>query len=156
MMIQRIQTVYLFIVAGLFIALMFLPIALLQSEGNLYSFEATGLNTVTQPPELAYPTWSLMALAAIIILLVFAIIFMYKKRILQIRMCIFNALLMIGFCALVGFYLWHFEKLPELPDMKVKIRIWASFPIIALILNYLAIRNIGADEALIRSLERLR
>jgi amino acid permease len=143
-------------VAGLFIALMFLPIALLQSEGNMYSFDVTGLNTVIQPSELAYPAWSLMAIAAIIILLAFVIIFMYKKRILQIRMCIFNALLMIGFCVLVGFYLWYFERSPELPDMKTNIRIWAAFPVIALILNYLAIRNIGADEALIRSLERLR
>jgi hypothetical protein len=38
----------------------------------------------------------------------------------------------------------------------VNIRISAAFPLIAIILNYLAIRNIGADEALIRSLERLR
>ncbi|MDR2775136.1 MAG: DUF4293 domain-containing protein [Tannerella sp.] len=155
-MIQRIQTVYLLIVAGLFLALIYLPVALLQSEGNLYSFEVTGLNTVIQPPELAYPTWSLMAVAVIIILLALATIFLYKKRILQIRMCIFNALLMIGFCALSCFYLWHFGQLPELPDMEVNIRIWAAFPVIALILNYLAIRNIGADEALVRSLERLR
>jgi hypothetical protein len=155
-MIQRIQTVYLLIVAGLFIALMFLPIAVLQSGSNLYSFEVTGLNTVAQPSEFTCPTWSLMAIAAIIILLAFVIIFMYKKRIFQIRMCIFNALLMIGFYALFGFYLWQFGKSPELPDMKVNIHIWAAFPIIALILNYLAIRNIGADETLVRSLERLR
>ncbi|MDR1097430.1 MAG: DUF4293 domain-containing protein [Tannerella sp.] len=156
-MIQRIQTVYLFIVAGLFIALMFLPIAVLQSGDRFYSFEVSGLNTITQPSELIYPTWSLMALAAIIILLSFVIIFMYKKRVFQIRMCIFNALLMIGFCALFGFYIWQFGKSPEqLPDMKLNIRIWAAFPVIALILNGLAIRNIGADEVLVRSLERLR
>jgi hypothetical protein len=155
-MIQRIQTVYLLIVAGLFIALMFFPIAVLRSGDQFYSFEVSGLNTIMQPSELVYPTWSLMAIAAIIILLSFAIIFMYKKRVLQMRMCIFNALLMIGFCALFGFYIWQFGKSSELPDMKLNIRIWASFPIIALILNYLAIRNIGADEALVRSLERLR
>jgi hypothetical protein len=143
-------------VAGLFIALMFLPVAMLQSGDRLYSFDVSGLNTVAQQPELLYPTWSLMALAAIIIILSFVIIFTYKKRILQIRMCIYNALLMIGFCALFGFYLWQFGKLPELPDMKINIRIWAAFPFVALILNYLAIRNIGADETLVRSLERLR
>jgi hypothetical protein len=144
------QTVYLLIVAGLFIALMFLPMAVLHSGSDLYSFEVTGLNTVTA---LSYPTWSLSALTAIIILLAFVAIFMYKRRILQIRMCVFNALLMLGFCLLFGFYLWKFG---ELPDMKVNIRIWAAFPVVALILNYLAIRNIGADEALVRSLERLR
>jgi hypothetical protein len=144
-------------VAGLFLALMFFPIAILQSSDHLYSFDVLGLNTITQQPaELVYPTWSLMAIVSIIILLTFVIIFAYKKRLLQIRMCIFNTLLMIGFCALFGFYLWQFGKSPELPDVKINIRIWAAFPLIALILNYLAIRNIGADETLIRSLERLR
>ena len=155
-MIQRIQTAYLLIVAGLFIALMFLPFATIQSGSDLYSFDITGLNTLVQPSELIHPTWSLMAIAAIISLLSFVIIFMYKKRMLQIRICVFSTFLIIGFCALAGFYLWQFGKSPELPDMKISMRLWAAFPIISIILNYLAIRNIGADEVLVRSLERLR
>ena len=155
-MIQRIQTVYLLIVASLFIALMFLPLAIIQSGDTLYSFDVTGLNILTQQSVLAFPTWSFMILAAIIILLSFVIIFMHKKRILQIRMCVFNTILIIGFCALFGFYLWQFGKSSALPDMTVSLRVWAAFPIISIILNYLAIRSIGADEALIRSLERLR
>jgi hypothetical protein len=156
-MIQRIQTAYLLIVAGLFISLLFLPLAVIQSGDALYSFNVTGLNTITtQPVELVYPTWSLMALATIIALASFFIIFMYKKRILQIRLCVFNTIIIIGFCALFGFYLWQFGKSPELPDMKTNMKIWAAFPLISIILNYLAIRNIGADEALVRSLNRLR
>ena len=41
-------------------------------------------------------------------------------------------------------------------DIALNVKIALSFPIIALILDYLAIRNIGADEALVRSLDRLR
>ena len=155
-MIQRIQTAYLLIVAGLFIALMFLPLASLTSGSDMYLFDVTGLNSLAQPSELISPTWSLMALAAFITLLSFVIIFMYKKRIRQIRICVFNTFLIIGFCALSGFYLWQFGKMPELPDMKISMKIWAAFPIISIILNYLAIRSIGVDEALVRSLERLR
>ena len=154
-MIQRLQTVYLLIVAVLFIALMFLPLAVLQHGNNLYSFDVMGLNTVSQP-ELVYPTLPLMAIGAIIAMLPLVTIFMYKKRLLQIRMCVFNALLIIGFCSLFGYYLWQFSKSADFPNMNINIRLWASFPIIALIFDYLAIRNIGADEALIRSLERLR
>ena len=155
-MIQRIQTLYLLGVAGLFIALLFLPPAIIRSGNNLFTFQVSGLQTVTDPVKLVYPTWSLMVLAAIIVLFSFLIIFSYKKRVLQMRMCVFNAFLMIGFCLLFGFYLWVFSQLPELPNMKIHFRIWASFPFISLILNYLAIRNIGTDEAMIRSLERLR
>ena len=153
-MIQRIQTVYLLIVAGLFSALLFLPLALVQSGVTLYSFDVFGLNTVIAPITLAYPTWSLLAIAGVIIILSFVILFLYKRRVLQIRMCVYNALLIIGFCILVGFYLWRFAA--QLPEMKITFRIWAAFPIIALILDYLALRNIGADEILVRSLERLR
>ena len=155
-MIQRIQTIYLLLVAGLFIALLFLPFAVIQSGDVLYRFQVSGLHSTTMQTELIYPAWSLMAIAAIIVLLSFIIIFTYKKRVLQIRMCIYNALLMIGFCALAGFYIWQFSKAPELTGMKINFSFWASFPIVALVLNYLAIRNIGADETMVRSLERLR
>jgi len=155
-MIQRIQTVYLLAVAGMFIALLFLPLAVIRSNETIYMFGVDGLKTTTAIAELAYPTWSLMAIAAVIILLSFIIIFMYKKRVIQMRMCIYNVLLIIGFCILFGFYIWQFSQSPELPNMKYNIHFWAAFPFVALILNYLAIRNIGADEAMIRSLNRLR
>jgi len=155
-MIQRIQTVYLCIVAGLFLALFFLPFALMQSGEALYSFQVAGLFTTTASPELVYPTWALMIIAAIIVLLSFLCIFMYKKRILQMRMCVYNILLMIGFCVLAAFFISQINESPDFPNLKINFRIAASFPFIAMILSYLAIRNIGADEALVRSLERLR
>jgi len=155
-MIQRIQTVYLLLVSALFIALLFLPLAIIRSGDTVYSFEVVGLYTATKPTELAFPTWSLLAIDVLITLIAFVVIFSYKKRILQLRLCVYNTFLMIGFCALFGFYLYQFNKSPDLPECKIFLRFWVAFPIVALILNYLAIRNIGADEAMIRSLERLR
>jgi len=161
-MIQRIQTLYLLIVAALFVAIVFLPIASLQSGDDVYSFDAAGLNFETVDDAgtssfvLAYSTWALFALASLVALLSFTIIFMYKKRMLQIRLCIFNSLIIIGFCLLAVYYLRIFSGSPFLPDLSITPCIWTSFPLISLILNYLAIRNIGADETLVRSLERLR
>ena len=155
-MIQRIQTLYLFIVAGLFIALLFLPLAVIQSGETFYTFKLSGLHTIALPVLLVYPTWSLIAIETIIVLLSLFIIFRYRKRVLQMRLCVYNALLMIGFCVLVGFFLWQFNQSQEFPNMKINFRFWACFPFIALILNYLAIRGIGVDEAMIRSSERLR
>jgi len=155
-MIQRIQTVYLFIVAGLFIAIMFLPLAVVNSGGATFSFELMGLISPTQPTEIAFSTWPLMGLAVIITLISVAAVFLYKKRIFQMRVCVYNILIITGFCILFGYYLWQMGKSAVLQDMSFTMRIWASFPIISIIFNYLAIRNIGADEALVRSLERLR
>jgi hypothetical protein len=41
-------------------------------------------------------------------------------------------------------------------DIKVAFKIPMSFPLIAIILDYLSIRAIGKDEALVRSLDRIR
>ena len=153
-MLQRIQTVYLLIIVGLMVATLFLPLAILQAGDQFYSFDTTGVSTVTAEPELVYPMWGLFALTAVISILALVTIFLFKKRILQIRLCVFNAILMLGFYGLFAFFVWMLEG--ELTDIALNLKIALSFPVIALILDYLAIRNIGADEALVRSLDRLR
>ena len=64
-MLQRIQTVYLLIIAALTIAILFLPLAVLQSGDQLFTFDATGISTMAVQPELIYPTWGLFALAIV-------------------------------------------------------------------------------------------
>lgn len=137
------------------IAIIFLPLAVLQSGDQLFSFDITGISTMTAQQELIYPTWGLFALTAIISLLALVTIFMFKKRMLQIRFCIFNALLMLGFYGLFAFFIFNVKGQFQ-DSFSYSLKFALSFPLISLILNYLAIRNIGADEALVRSLERLR
>lgn len=153
-MLQRIQTVYLLIIVALMVAMLFLPLAVLQDGGQFYSFDAMGISTIAAQPELVYPTWGLFALTAVISILALVTIFLFRKRILQIRLCIFNAILMLGFYGLFGFFVWVLDG--KMEDAILSVKIALSFPVIALILDYLAIRNIGADEALVRSLDRLR
>ena len=83
-MLQRIQTVYLLIIMALTIAILFLPLAVLQSGDQLFTFDATGISTMAAQPELIYPTWGLFALTIVISLLALLTIFLFKKRILQI------------------------------------------------------------------------
>jgi hypothetical protein len=96
-----------------------------------------------------------MVLLTIIIVIAFVSIFLYKKRMLQIRLCVFNAFLLIGFYGLFAFFLWKMSATPDIFRFS-NVRLALSFPFISLILDYLAIRNIGADETLVRSLNRLR
>jgi len=79
------------------------------------------------------------------------IIFLYKKRILQIKILGFTMVLLLG---LVGVMLYFLYAAFEGAEVVFKIPI--VFPVIAFILDYLAIRAIGKDEALIRSLNRIR
>lgn len=153
-MLQRIQTVYLLLVVALMTTTLFLPLATIQSGSELYSFNATGVNSTGESVELLFPTWSVFALTAIIALLAFVAIFMYKTRIKQMRICIFNTFLMLGFYGLFFFFIYKFKG--EIENFSFSVKFALSLPLVSLILNYLAIRNIGADEALVRSLNRLR
>ena len=147
-MLQRIQTVYLLIIVALMTATLFLPLASIQIGNAFCQFDATG---IASAKELIYPTWGLFALVAVIALIALITIFLFKKRILQIRLCVFNAILMVCFYALWG----NAQKISG-ESFSFNCKIALTFPVISLILDYLAIRNIGADEALVRSLERLR
>ncbi len=144
------------IIVILMVATMFMPLAMLQEGDELFYFDTTGLNAMalSGDSELIYPSWGLFVLTALIALIAMVTIFLYKRRILQIRLCIFNALLILGFYGLFVFLIYTFLENKE--DIVVNVKIALGFPLINLILDYLAIRNIGADEALVRSLERLR
>ena len=140
-MIQRIQTVYLLIIVILMITTLFLPLANLMIGNSYFTFDVTGLSAATNDQiELIYPSWALFALSAIIALIA--------------MICIFNAILLLGFYGLFIYQIWDIKQTVDSMEFFGKIAL--TFPLICLILNYLAIRNIGADEVLVRSLDRLR
>ncbi|MDR1455381.1 MAG: DUF4293 domain-containing protein [Tannerella sp.] len=152
-MIQRIQTVYLLLIVAAMTAVLFLPLATVQAGGISYTYDVLGMHTSTVSPELTYPAWALGALSVAVVLLALVAIFLYRNRMRQIRLCIFNAILLIGFYALFAFFLWNISAQS---GFHFSVRFALSLPLVCLILNYLAIRNIGADEVLVRSLNRLR
>jgi hypothetical protein len=74
--------------------------------------------------------------------------FLYKKRILQMRFNIFNSILLV---VLQGFIVYYFIQ-----GTGLMLSLQSVFPVISLILSVLAIRNILKDEIKIRSLNRIR
>lgn len=155
-MLQRIQTVYLFVITVLMTSVLVLPLASVQIADVPYTFDATGINSVGTQPELIYPAWALLVLTAISALISLVTIFLYKKRVLQIRLCVFNAVLLVGFYAFFVFFVYKINGLMAETGVDFSFKLALTFPVISLILDYLAIRNIGADEMLVRSLDRLR
>ncbi len=152
-MIQRIQTVYLLVVAIFAGLAAVLPLAELSGEGISYLYKSTGIYTLVGDSESVFSTFPLQLALVIVVLIALVAIFLYKKRVLQIRLCVFNAVLMIGFYAAFFFYFWLVkEKL----HVDLSVRYALAFPLVSLVLNWLAIRAIGADEALVRSLNRIR
>ena len=152
-MIQRIQSIYLIVVTILLGTMFIYPLAeLLSVDGQLFIYNYNGLSIegeeglylLTVPP---------IILLGILVGISFVTIFLYKKRVLQMRLNSFNIILMIGYLGLNYYYIQNFSKQLE---GVISYQIAAIFPFIAAILTYLAIRAIGKDEALIRSMDRIR
>jgi glucan phosphoethanolaminetransferase (alkaline phosphatase superfamily) len=152
-MIQRIQTVYLALALILVGLWGWLPMAEIASGIDVYRFSITGITNV-DTGKVIVEAWPLFVLMLIIELIQFLIIFMYKNRIRQIRMATFNILLMIGIVGAAWFFMNSSMK--ELDNAISVYKVTMAFPLVAAILNYLAIRAIGKDEALIRSIDRIR
>lgn len=147
-MIQRIQTVYLSISIILLGLIFWLPLAEINASGQIYLFDIKGMH---KAEELFFSGLPLILFLSLIVILHLVVLFSYKNRIRQIRILIFNLVLLLGLFAIFFWFAYMGFK-----GAQVGFRIAAAFPIIAIILDYLAIRAIGKDEALIRSMNRIR
>ena len=139
-MIQRIQTIYLLAVSILQTVLMFSSSATVS--------DAQGVEESIEICDLAV----LAVLTGVTSSVAFASIFLYRRRVLQARCNVFNAIVLLALQGFVIYYLVNLSKQYEtvvysIPDI---------FPFVSGILTYLAIRNILKDEFMLRALNRIR
>lgn len=155
-MIQRIQTLYLLLSAILLVIMMFFPYATaVTAEGVEYALSFKGFI----PSDSTAWQWTLTtAWLSVINIVIPAIslitVNLYRRRMLQIRMSVFNIVLMLGFYGL--FFVVKYMLTSAYSITLFSLNLTFVIPFIAAILTYLAIRAIGKDEALMRSLDRIR
>ena len=152
---QRIQTLYLAIVAVLSSVQMFVPLAGFTDVdvAQVYAFKAYNLIEL-ESGEVVQNAYFLPLLPLIIALLAVGTIFLFKKRLLQIRLCVVNIVLAIMFYPYMFLHLYFATKGVE--NISTFWGIPSSFQLINVILLFLAIRAIGHDEALVRAADRMR
>lgn len=147
-MIQRIQTFYIFLSTVLIGLLFVLPFAEIAFNNQLFLFDIRGIVRNETVEQNGLP---IAIFIGIIVLIHLIIIFLYKKRIRQIRLLVFVILLMLGLFGMFYFFTYY-----SFNGAEISFKFSVVFPLVAIILDYLAIRNIGKDEALIRSIDRIR
>ena len=149
-MIQRIQSVYLLVVTILMVICMCSPIGSIITNANEIS--ELGNLCITFPDGTKdYSPWALFVILLVVAALSFVTIFLFKKRMLQIRLTIFSCVVLIGYYLALVAYLFMLAE-----DTTFSASWTICLPFAALILNWLAIRGIGADEALVKAYDRLR
>lgn len=131
---KRLQTLYLGLAALLVASLFFCNICRVVSpEGEV---------TIALHERIPYLLFNIMVFTAVVITA-----FTYKLRILQMRVAVLSALLLIGFQIWIGvdfviYQLIRSEMIFLLPSI---------FPLIASILCVMAAKNIMLDEAMVQS-----
>lgn len=100
-----------------------------------------------------YSPWAMFALLLAAAVVAFIAIFLFRRRMFQVRMSVFGGLLLVGYYVVFVSFVYVFKSRY---DADFTLNWTAAFPAVALILDYLAFRNIMKDELMIRSLERLR
>lgn len=100
--------------------------------------------------------WSIYAthvpfvvLTAAVCLLICAAIVLFKARKIQIRICLYTSIVLVFDQIWIG--VAYFQNMDH-----VTFSITTVFPIVCAILLIMALRAIGADEAMVQSYERLR
>ncbi|MGM9620328.1 MAG: DUF4293 domain-containing protein [Bacteroidaceae bacterium] len=152
-MIQRIQTIYLFLALVACVACMSMAIGRFydyagDSLGRLYNLWLSfsdGMHSL-------FP-WALFCILLFCATLLLMNIFLYRQQTLQLRLCVFCMVLQAGWYLAYGGLVWM-----RINQMAASFRPeWpAALPAVALVLTYLAMRGITRDILLLKSLDRLR
>lgn len=158
-MIQRIQSLWLLLVTLCGVLLCCLPSMrffpeLTAEAQNLYEFRFAGMWNLSQEPHLmVMPVWALAVLEVTIPLLALVTLFLFRHRIVQVRLCAVNILLMVGYYVALAVYTWA-----ACANFSVTWHptVWTSLFLVSIVLSFMAVRSILRDEALVRAADRLR
>ena len=184
-MIQRIQS-FLLVLAAVCVALLFMfPVATYTAEpgplgnlatselnlfpksnGDLYEQVTTGTDVVVGQSETAFHSWPLVVLAFATGVIALVSIFLYRNRIVQMRVVAGGFLLNVVYLFLV--FLWATDSyarsfcsmaasvLGDVTPVHTVYSVGAFIPIVSLVLLFLAQRAIRSDEMKVRAADRLR
>lgn len=164
-MIQRIQSLYFLLVVLLSVSLFFLPLSIKVipvnsspgiSSSISHKMTIYGITKYEDHKAISTATdYSLVAISMALCLICLAVIFMFKKRKLQIKLSRFALLLCTVFIVVNFFYSDGMSK-ESAVGIPVKYQAASYFPILQIILLIMAIRAIKKDDELVQSAERIR
>ena len=134
------------------IALLFVaPIAKITGSVDLEFW----LNGIFDPGTEEYirSNWILGVLGSIIILISLLTIFLFKKRELQMRLTIYNIILIV---ALIGLGIFLATTGAKDFNGTLKSEYYSLMPIVAMIFNILAWRGVRKDYLMLKAVDRIR
>lgn len=156
-MIQRIQSVYLFIATIALGVMFFFP--LMGYYGDLHTYQFNLLEMHNQVPDTIRVfdtlfTIPLLATIVIVIILAFSSIFLFKNRRLQLKLIRIDILL--NLISIIAIFVGYSRYIQSVIEVEEQFKTGAFLPLISLVFLVLAYRAVKRDDELIRSADRLR
>lgn len=154
-MIQRIQTVYLLLVAVLALLPVFLPVAWFGSDEGQFSLYAFSLQDAAGVTVQSTIYMGVVFVVALVLPVVN--IFLYRRRMLQIRLCVVEMVLLVGCVAMeLAYYFLACKAFPDAHLQTSGMNAVLFLPLAGLVFCFLAARAVFRDEMLVRSTDRIR
>ena len=122
-MIQRIQSVYLLLVAILLVVALCLPVGQFIGPDGIaaHVFKPLG---VTLADGNFQSTWGLFGILLLSAIIALCTIFLFRNRMLQVRMTVFGSLLLIGYY--IAFFAFMFILKNDLNARRAALRIFSG------------------------------
>lgn len=152
-MIQRKQTLFLLLALIITVICLCLPVATLAPQGMGVDMPMYNLWVVDANGGHQFSVWVLFAILLVTCPLALIAIFLFKNRKAQIKLCVINILFMLCWYSV---YAFHAINLGDKLHASFQLEFAAGLPFFALIFYFLALRGVRADEALIKSMDRIR
>lgn len=149
-MIQRIQSVYLFLAAVLSIVCLCMRIGV-YDDGITVASRVYNLFSISANGDYSFSQWPLFVILLLSAAIGIYAIFAYRNRKLQAALCIFSVLLIVGWY--IVFVVLAFTAST---DKSFSPSLSVALPVLSIVFYILACRGIKSDERLVRAADRIR
>jgi hypothetical protein len=155
-MLQRMQSVYLAVVFVLILGMFFLPLAIFfDGSGNYYLLLYKGMVKITLTGGVPVKQMDLLILFIMgSLLMTLTGIFLYRNRKIQIKACYYLMVILFLFTCYLCYS--YFLVPSQLKLLNAHLKFSSVFPLISIMLVFLAINAIRKDDALVKSIDRIR
>ncbi|MEM6628796.1 MAG: DUF4293 domain-containing protein [Bacteroidota bacterium] len=161
-MIQRIQSLFFLLAALCILALLFVPFWKYDASGSTQFLQALSVDNIGEsatPGAISFSENPLhmgfFGLSIVIPLLLLVVIFLFNNRPRQISLG-FVALMLSLILILVMVFFSRQGPYGGFTPSEGTVQLGLAFPMVAVVLIWLGIKRVQADEALVKSVDRIR
>ncbi|MBL4716339.1 MAG: hypothetical protein COC01_07185 [Bacteroidetes bacterium] len=163
-MIQRIQSVYLFLSGIACLLLLYFPfykISVLTDTTNMFDIQINlwGINMIGAESNVAVVVVLTIIISILTIVTGMLSLFTianYSRRELQMKLCKINFLLITGLLACMVWYLDDATKILCMEQCEKDVALGMFLPALAIIFTFLANKGIKKDHDMIKAADRIR